>query len=96
MPGPRAAAVALGPPDEASGRAALAVGDEPLGQVRLAFAPLGRLAEALPTLDGTVILGDSVHRAFRVSLNGERFVSDPATLLDANDRLLLLAADMGG
>ncbi len=57
---------------------------------------LRRLSEAYPTLDGSVIFGDSVHRAFRVSLNGERFVSDPATSLDANDRLLLLAADVGG
>ena len=57
---------------------------------------LNRLAEAFPSLNGTVIFGDSVHRAFRVSLNGDRFVSDPKTPLQDADRLLLLSADMGG
>lgn len=71
-----------------------------VGSVELHATTLGealrRLAERYPTLEGSVILGDSVHRAFRVSVNGERFVSDPATSLDSNDRLLLLAADVGG
>ncbi len=73
-----------------AGVAAIEVDAATLGEA------LRRIAEALPALDGSVIFGDSVHRAFRVSVNGERFVSDPATSLDADDRLLLLAADAGG
>ena len=30
------------------------------------------------------------------NLNGDEFVSDPATKLGANDRVLLLSADVGG
>ena len=73
-----------------AGVASAEVGGATLGQA------LRRLAEVFPTLDGSVIVGDSVHRAFRVSLNGERFVSDPQTPLEAEDRLLLLSADVGG
>ena len=37
-----------------------------------------------------------VHRAYRLSLNGDRFISDPATPLNDGDTLLLLTADVGG
>lgn len=57
---------------------------------------LGQLARACPALDGTVVRGGRLHEAYRLSLNGERFVSDPGTRLAEGDALWLLAADAGG
>jgi molybdopterin converting factor small subunit len=57
---------------------------------------LRRLAEACPALAGSVIEGERVGRTYRLSLNGERFVDDPATPLAEGDALILLAADVGG
>lgn len=57
---------------------------------------LGELARACPALSGTVILGDRLHPAYRLNLNGVRFVDDPETPLGEGDVLLLLAADAGG
>lgn len=57
---------------------------------------LGELGRTCPALDGSVIVGDRVHPAYRLSLNGDRFVTDPSTPLADGDVLLLLAADMGG
>jgi hypothetical protein len=57
---------------------------------------LDELSLACPGLDGPVIGRGLVHPAFRLSLNGERFVSDPDTPLTENDVLLLLSADVGG
>jgi molybdopterin converting factor small subunit len=58
-------------------------------------ATLGQLLEALavriPSL-GT----DRLHPSFIASLNGERFVTDPATPLGENDCVLILSADAGG
>ena len=47
-------------------------------------------------LDGTVLREGRLHPAYRVCLNGDRFVSDPETALADGDELLLLAADVGG
>ena len=74
-------------------RAGLAAIDLEAGTVGQA---LERLARDVPALDGGVIRGDRVHPAFRLSLNGDRFVSDPSTPLVEGDRLLLLSADVGG
>lgn len=57
---------------------------------------LAAIARAFPALDGAVIVNGSLHPAYRLSLNAERFVSDPMTLLKDGDHLLLLAADVGG
>lgn len=57
---------------------------------------LESLALACPSLAGTIVLGNAIHPAFRLSLNGERFVSDPETMLAEGDCLLLLSADVGG
>ena len=57
---------------------------------------LDGLRRACPALDGAVIGAERVHPAYRLSLNGDRFVSDPATPLADGDVLLLLAADVGG
>ncbi len=61
--------------------------------VAAALAGLGR---ACPALEGTVIFDGAVHPAYKLSLNGDRFVTDPATPLVPGDALLLLAADVGG
>ncbi len=57
---------------------------------------LRALGHVCPPLDGSVIVGDGVHPAYRLSLNGDRFVHDPATPLTDGDALLLMAADAGG
>lgn len=62
----------------------------------LSEALLG-LAQNCPALAGSVVLENGTLRpAYRVSLNSERFLTDPATELAAGDVLLLLAADVGG
>jgi len=62
----------------------------------LAEALLG-LAERCPALAGSVVQEDGrLRAAYRVSLNGDRFLADPAEPLSPNDVLLLLAADVGG
>lgn len=61
--------------------------------IREALNGLGR---ACPSLVGTVLIDDSVHPAYRLNLNGDRFVTDPATPLADGDCLLLLSADVGG
>jgi hypothetical protein len=54
------------------------------------------LASACPMLDGSVLLGGRVHPSYRLSLNGDEFVTEPGTGLIEGDVLLLLAADVGG
>ncbi|MDR3634453.1 MAG: MoaD/ThiS family protein [Isosphaeraceae bacterium] len=62
----------------------------------LSEALLG-LARQCPALAGSVIDGTGgIRPAYRVSLNGERFVTDPETPLARNDVVLVLAADVGG
>jgi len=57
---------------------------------------LRTLARECPALAGSILDGGRVHRAYKLSLNGDRFVSDPDTQLSEGDSLLLLAADVGG
>ncbi|GAC1469669.1 MAG: hypothetical protein NVSMB9_13730 [Isosphaeraceae bacterium] len=57
---------------------------------------LDRLAGACPGLDGSIVLNGRILPAYRLSLNGERFISDPETVLADGDVLLLLSADVGG
>ena len=54
------------------------------------------LAAAAPGLAGSVLAGGRVLPDYLLSLNGDRFVSDPATPLADGDVLLLLSADAGG
>ena len=58
-----------------------------------ALRELGRLC---PGLEGSVVEQGRIHAAFKLSVNGERFVSDPETCLTDGDVLLLLSADVGG
>lgn len=71
-----------------------------VGEVTVRAGSLGRaladLAAACPALAGSVVIGRGVHPAYRLSLNGERFVSAPETPLGEDDRLILLSADVGG
>jgi hypothetical protein len=71
------------------------------GRVTLCAGTLGAalagLAERCPPLAGSVVqAGGRLHPAYRVSLGGERFLTDPETELGPNAVLLLLAADVGG
>ncbi|HEV3168514.1 MAG TPA: MoaD/ThiS family protein [Isosphaeraceae bacterium] len=54
------------------------------------------LGKACPALEGSVLEGGSIHPAYKLSLNGDRFVTDPGTALADGDALLLMAADVGG
>ena len=54
------------------------------------------LALACPDLDGSVLIAGRAHPAYKLSLNGDRFVTEPETALLDGDVLLLLAADVGG
>jgi molybdopterin converting factor small subunit len=56
---------------------------------------LGALGAAYPTLKGSILVGEAVHPAYRLNLNGERFVSEPGTALADGDCLILMAADAG-
>jgi hypothetical protein len=71
------------------------IGCVAVGGTRLGDALEG-LGHACPSLAGSVVADRSVHPGYRLSLNGERFVSDPDTPLADGDVLLLLSADVGG
>jgi hypothetical protein len=61
----------------------------------VAEALLG-LLRAFPTLEGSVLQGRGVHPAYRLSINGDRFVTNLETPLEDGDALLVLTADIGG
>ena len=63
------------------------------GTIALALRQLGR---ACPDLEGTVLREGRVDPAYQLCLNGDLFVSDPATRLAEGDVLLLMAVDVGG
>jgi molybdopterin converting factor small subunit len=71
-----------------------------VARVSLEAATLGEalrgLGHACPVLEGSVLRGGGLHPAYRLSLNSDRFVSDPGLPLADGDALLLLAADAGG
>ena len=79
----------LGLPRERAGVSELDMQAVTLGQL------LGTLATQLPAL-GPIIQADRLHPAFVANLNGDRFVSDPATPLGEDDCILILSADAGG
>jgi molybdopterin converting factor small subunit len=57
---------------------------------------LAELCRACPALEDSLLRQGRVHEAFRLSVNGETFVSDLNTPLRDGDALLLLSADVGG
>ena len=79
----------LGVPRQRAGVTELIVDAETLGQL------LTTLSGRLPSLS-ELIVGDRLHPAFVANLNGDEFISDPATALNADDHVLILSADAGG
>jgi molybdopterin converting factor small subunit len=79
----------LGVPRQRAGISRLEVRADTLGQL------LGTLAARIPSM-GELISVDRLHPAFVANLNGDRFVSDPKTLLGQNDCVLILSSDAGG
>ncbi len=79
----------LGVPRQRAGVAELVIEAETLGQL------LTTLSDRLPSLS-ELIVGDRLHPAFVANLNGDEFISDPATALGAHDYVLILSADAGG
>ena len=79
----------LGVPRQRAGVSELEVQANTLGQL------LGTLAERIPPL-GEFIAVDRLHSSFVANLNGDQFISDPATPLVNDDRVLILSADAGG
>jgi molybdopterin converting factor small subunit len=79
----------LGVPRQRAGISELEVQADTLGRL------LGTLAAQIPTL-GELIDVDRLYPAFVANLNGDQFVSDPATPLDEHDCVLILSADAGG
>jgi molybdopterin converting factor small subunit len=79
----------LGVPRQRAGVDQLELQAETLGEL------LTTLAAQLPSLRD-LIVDDHLHPAFVANLNGDRFVSDPATPLRTSDSLLILSADAGG
>ena len=73
-----------------AGAASVDVQAETLG------AALRALAEAHPGLAGEVVVDDRTANGYLVSLDGERFIDDPAFALPAGSRLLLLSGQAGG
>jgi molybdopterin converting factor small subunit len=79
----------LGIPRERAGISELQVDARTLGQL------LGTLTLRCPAL-GELITPEGLHPSIAANLNGDTFVSDLATPLAENDRLLILSADVGG
>jgi len=72
-----------------AGISELEVQADTLGQL------LAKLAAQIPVL-GEFVTADGLHPTFVANLNGDRFVSDPATPLSDDDCVLILSADAGG
>jgi molybdopterin converting factor small subunit len=68
--------------------------------MRLEAATIGdalrEVGRRCPAFEPLVLDRGTVHPAYKVSVNGDRFVSDPETPLSDGDVLLLLSADAGG
>ena len=79
----------LGIPRERAGISDLELEAGTLGQV------LGTLAMRFPALS-PLIVGNELHPSMAANLNGDEFVSDPATPLEDDDHLIILSADAGG
>ena len=79
----------LGLPRERAGVADLDVEADTLGQL------LAALAIRFLSF-GDMIAADRLKPSFTANLNGERFISDPATGLKPSDSVLILSADAGG
>ena len=79
----------LGIPRERIGVSELVIEALTLGEL------LDGLRQRFPQF-GDLMAADRLHPAVAANLNGDRFISDPATPLTRGDRLLILSADVGG
>jgi molybdopterin converting factor small subunit len=79
----------FGIPRERAGIAEFELQAETLGQL------LNVLAVRLPRFSEVVQSG-RLRSPFLANLNGDRFISDPATRLSESDYVLILSADAGG
>jgi molybdopterin converting factor small subunit len=79
----------FGVPRERAGISGIEVQADTLGEL------LEKLAAQIPPF-GEFVGAHHLHPVFVANLNGDRFVSDPATPLRENDHLLILSADAGG
>ena len=79
----------LGIPRERAGVSEVEIDAETLGQVLRTLAVRFPLLQELMTDRG-------LHSSVAANLNGDLFVSDPATPVGAGDRVILLSADAGG
>jgi molybdopterin converting factor small subunit len=70
-----------------------------VSQLEIQAVTLGQLMAALaaqvPSLSELIAV-DRLQSSFVANLNGDRFVTDPATRLGENDCVLILSADAGG
>jgi len=57
---------------------------------------LADLARRFPRLAADCFARDGLQKGYLANLNGQRFVSDPATVIRPGDQLLILSADAGG
>jgi molybdopterin converting factor small subunit len=79
----------LGLPRERAGVAELELEADTLGQL------LTALAIRFPSFNELIAV-DRLRPSFTANLNGDRFISDPATRLTESDSVLILSADAGG
>jgi len=79
----------LGLPRERAGVAELELEADTLGQL------LTALAVRFPSFNELIAV-DRLRPSFTANLNGDRFISDPATRLRESDSVLILSADAGG
>ena len=57
---------------------------------------LAALAKRFPELAKSCFDGGQLRHGFIANLNGDRFITDPETLIRPDDSLLILSADAGG
>jgi molybdopterin converting factor small subunit len=79
----------LGVPRQRAGISELDLEAATLGQL------LRALAQQIPSLQELIAV-DRLRPGFVANVNGDRFVSDPATPLHDHDCVLILSADAGG
>ena len=79
----------LGIPRERAGVSEVEVEAGTLGQL------LGTLATKFPGF-GDLMSSGGLHPSLAANLNGDEFVSSLETVLEADDRVLILSADVGG
>ena len=79
----------LGVSRERAGVAEADVQAETLGHL------LAALAVRMPGLAELIVI-DRLHPSMTANLNGDRFITDPATPLKEDDHVLILSADVGG